>query len=493
MVLTVATPGVEPDHGQERVRSARIGARVPGQHLARKLLGADPADARRGTGEVTVDELRRQADRLEDLCTAVGRDGRDAHLGERLQDPLADPLHGSLLRHLGGHPVGEQALIDELAERLEHQVRVDRRGAVADQRRDAVHAPRLAGLDDEACLEARSLADEMMMNRRDCEECRYRGAVRADSTVGQDEDVHPDGEHGVGLTTEALEGSIEPRRALGHRPRRIQRVCLEDRGVHLAQLLELGVEQDRRGERQLARMLRRLREEVLLRPDARREAHHDRLANRVDRWIRDLGEELLEVRVEDPVAAREHRERRVVPHRADGLLGIAGERREGDLHVLLRVAESDLALAKRLGRGDARLAGGEIGELYDLVVEPFRVRLLRRDGELRLVVRHDPALLEVDEEELAGLQSALPEDVRCGDVEHTGFGREHDPPVARLEPSPRSQAVAIERRSDHPAVGERDGGGAVPGLHQALVVGVEAERAPAADRCARRSPRGSSS
>jgi hypothetical protein len=41
------------------------------QRLARDDVDADAADARRGAGEVLVDELLRQADRLEDLRAVV--------------------------------------------------------------------------------------------------------------------------------------------------------------------------------------------------------------------------------------------------------------------------------------------------------------------------------------------------------------------------------------------------------------------------------------
>ena len=109
-----------------------------------------------------------------------------------------------------------------------------------------------------------------------------------------------------------------------------------------------------------------------------------------------------------------------------------------------------------------------------LALEPLGVRLPRRDLLLQLGVGDDPALLEIDEEELAGLQPALAQDVLRRDVEHAGFGREHDPAVARLEPAARSQAVAVERRADHAPVREGDRGRPVPRLGQALVERVEA-------------------
>ena len=59
---------------------------------------------------------------------------------------------------------GSAAVGDELVERLEHQVRVDRASAVADQRREVVDLARLAGLEHEAGLQARALAHEVVVH-----------------------------------------------------------------------------------------------------------------------------------------------------------------------------------------------------------------------------------------------------------------------------------------------------------------------------------------
>ena len=228
----------------------------------------------------------------------------------------------------------------------------------------------------------------------------------------------------------------------------------------------------------------RLVEQVPLRADAGLHAHHDRLADRVDRRVRHLREELLEVGVEQRLPVGEDGERQVVPHRADRLLGVPRERREDHLHVVLRVAERELALAQRLGGAGEVRPRRQILEPDDLVSVPLGVRLPRRDGPLHLLVRDDPAVLDVDEEQLPGLQPPLPQHVLRRLVEHARLRREDDPAVPGLEPPARTQAVAVERRADHAPVRERDRRRAVPGLHQALVVGVEALRAP------RRCPRG---
>ena len=425
---------------------------------------------------MAVDELGRDAHRLEDLRTAVGRDGGDPHLREGLQETLTDPLDRPPLGLLSGHPVRQRTELDELAYGLEHQIRVDGGGTVADQGGDAVDASRLARLDDEAGLETCPLAHQMVVGSGDREQRRQRCAVLTDGAVGEDQDVCAGGERYVGLVAQPLERSSHPGRPFADGPGDVECARLEDRRMHLPQLLELGIEQDRGLQYELPRVLRRLVEEVLLRPDARLEAHHDRLPDRVDRRIRDLGEQLLEVGIEKSVAIREDGEGCVVPHRADGLLGVPRQRREDHLHVFLRVAEGNLALAQRLGRCSVRLPLGQVGEANHLALEPFAVRLLGGNPALDLVVGDDPPLLEIDEEELPGLQAPFAEDVLGRNIEHAGLRGEHDPAVTRLEPASRPQAVAVECRANHAAIRERHGGGPIPRLHQALVVGIEAQQ-----------------
>ena len=65
---------------------------------------------------------------------------------------------------------------------------------------------------------------------------------------------------------------------------------------------------------------------------------------------------------------------------------------------------------------------------------------------------------------------------RCGTgraPEHADLAREHHETVVGDEVATGAQAVAVERRADERAVGEDEGGGAVPRLHEHRVVLVE--------------------
>ena len=112
--------------------------------------------------------------------------------------------------------------------------------------------------------------------------------------------------------------------------------------------------------------------------------------------------------------------------------------------------------------------------MNDALVEPLAVRRAAGDLRLDLLVLDDPAAGQVDQEQVAGLQATLAQDVLGRLVEHAGLGGEDDPAVLRLHPAAGAQAVAVERRADHGAVGEGDRRRAVPRLGQAAVEGIEA-------------------
>ena len=111
---------------------------------------------------------------------------------------------------------------------------------------------------------------------------------------------------------------------------------------------------------------------------------------------------------------------------------------------------------------------------HDLrALEPFLVGMALGERRLELLVGNEPALLEVDQQHLAGLQPPLGDDVLFRDRQHAHLGGHDDAVVAGDEIARRTQPVAVERRADLAAVGEGDRRRAVPRLHQRGVVFVE--------------------
>ena len=341
-----------------------------------------------------------------------------------------------------------------------------------------MHLARLAGFDHEADRGAQSDADQMMMHGGAGEQRGNRNPVGAGHAVGQDDDVDALAHRGFGARAEFVEHLLQSRRAEAGMEGGVERARLEMAVRDLrdrADLLEVRIGQDRLAHFEALGGGQALEvEQVRPRPDDRDEAHHQLLADRIDRRVGDLGEVLLEVGEELLRPVRQRRDRRVVAHRAGGFLAGGRHRRHQDVDVFLRVAERLLAVEQRqigahaLGRRVRQFLQHDLG-----AAEPLAIGMALGQRRLDLVVGDQPALLEVDQQHLAGLQPPLGDDLLLGNLQHAHFRRHHDAVVAGDEIARRAQAVAVERRADLAAVGERDRGGAVPRLHHRGVIFVE--------------------
>ena len=338
-----------------------------------------------------------------------------------------------------------------------------------------MHLAGLARLENEARPRAQALADQVMMQSRDRHQRRDRRELAVDAAVGEHD--HVDFfflDQAPRHQAQLLHRLDEALFAAGDAEQDGQHADPQARQVHAPDLGEFLVGEDRPLELE-APAVRRLRiEQVALGAQSRLGRRDELLADAVDRRVGDLREELLEIVVEQPRAVRQHRERRVVAHRAHRLDAIARHRGEQHPLVLETVAEGDLALqqAVRIGRrGLGR--GRQVLEVDQVLVEPLAIRALRGDRALQLLVVDDPTLDRVDQEHATGLQPALEHDVLRRHIEHAGLGRHDHEVVLRHVVAGRPQAVAVEHGSDQPSVGERDRGGPVPGLHQARVILVE--------------------
>ena len=74
---------------------------------------------------------------------------------------------------------------------------------------------------------------------------------------------------------------------------------------------------------------------------------HDKFfADRIDRRVGDLCEELLEVGVKQPGLQRKHGQRRVVPHRSKCFLAVLDHRLQNQVEFFTRVSERHLLLGQ---------------------------------------------------------------------------------------------------------------------------------------------------
>ncbi len=344
-----------------------------------------------------------------------------------------------------------------------------------------MHFARRARLDDEAGARAQPLADEVLVHGRGGEQRGNRQEVGGHLPIGHDQDVVAEMDRVLRRRRERRERRFHavaaPRRGVADvELEGLERAAREERRV--PDLLHRAVRQDRLLRLEAHRQSLGIRghvdgEQVRPRADERDERHHELFADRIDRRVGDLREQLLEVAVEGLRPRGQHRQCGVVAHRADRLLAEARHRREDDLEVFLRVAEGLLAIDERHFGGHRRRGFRQVVERDPRALDPLAVRFRRGERALQFGVVDDAALLRVDEQHLAGLQPPLGDDLALRDVEHADFRGHHDVVVVGDDEARRPQAVAVERRADLPAVGERHRGGTVPRLHQRGMVFVE--------------------
>ena len=131
------------------------------------------------------DHVAVEADRLEGLRGGVGRDGGDAHLAHHLHDALAERLEVVANRG-GGLDAGELALANQILDRLECQVGVDRGGAESDQHGDVVHFAGVSAFDDQRNGGALLGAHQVVVHRGHRKQGRDRCAGVVGVPVGDD-------------------------------------------------------------------------------------------------------------------------------------------------------------------------------------------------------------------------------------------------------------------------------------------------------------------
>ncbi|CAB4897173.1 unannotated protein [freshwater metagenome] len=243
--------------------------------------------------------------------------------------------------------------------------------------------------------------------------------------------------------------------------------------VDVDDLGELVVVDDRERQHQLAAALGTGGEQVVLRPDRGANRGDHFFADGIERRVRDLREQLLEVIEQQPGTIAEHGQRRVGAHRPDRLGAGPGHRRNDDLELFVGVPE-DLLAAQHTGMAELDvLVLGEIAQLDEPLIEPILIGMFAGECALDLVIGHDASLSGVYQEHAPGLQPALLHDARRIDVDHAALTGEYDEVVVGDPVAARSQPIAVEDSTDHGAVGEGNAGRAVPRLHQRGVEAVE--------------------
>jgi len=176
---------------------------------------------------------------------------------------------------------------------------MDRLGAVAGQRGEMMHFACGAGFHHETDRGAQADLDHVLMHRRTGQQRRDRRPRRVHRAVGNDDDVVTLAHRAFDTGADLVQRLAEAGRSVGGGRGDVHHDGAKDTLGQLVDLLQLG-DLGRR-ENRLAHFQARHRlglvdaEQVRVGADQRDQRHDNFLADRIDRRIGHLGEQLLEV------------------------------------------------------------------------------------------------------------------------------------------------------------------------------------------------------
>ena len=203
------------------------------------------------------------------------------------------------------------------------------------------------------------------------------------------------------------------------------------------------------------------------------ERHHQFLTDGVDGRVGYLGKLLAEIVEENLGLVGEHGQRGVVTHGCGWLLGLGRHGYDGAVDILFAIAEHHFVFYQ-VGHGILHLASAlQFLQLDAVGREPLAVRMGSGKALLDFSVIIDLAFLGVNQQNLAGLQTALLGNLSGVEVHDTHLTGHYHHVVLGDGVTGGAQTVAVEHTAGISAVAEKQGCRTVPRLHQDGVVFVE--------------------
>ena len=417
--------------------------------------------------KVFADGFAGEANRFKQLRTAIAHVGRNAHFGHDFRQTFANGFDVVINCFFSGQIAG-QFFVD-FCQCFHRQIGVNRFRAITRQHRKVMHFTRSACFHDQARAGAQTACDQMLVNRRQCQQRRNCHLAGAQAAVADDEDVFTalDRVHGFGAQrcNFRFHTLVTPYQGVGD----VQCVAAEFAlGVllNITQFCHVGEVQHGLGDFKAHGWVDLVDvQQIRFRADEGHQAHHNRFPNRVDGRIGHLREQLFEVVVKRFIFIRQHGERAIVTHRTNGFFAVGSHRCNQEFHIFLGETKGLLAIQQRdlafgFGRGFA--AALHVVQTDAQVFNPLLVGFAVGESGFEFFIVNHATLFEVDQEHFAGLQTPFAHDFVFRHGQHAGF-RTHDDQIVIGDAVARgAQAVAIQRCTDLATIGKHDGSGAIP-------------------------------
>ena len=440
--------------------------------LALNVLDTHTAHTAHRAGEVRVDELRRKAHGLEDLRRMVALHRGDAHLGHD-----GDDAGSRSLVVVGDALLGRNVQIAarrQVANAHMGVIRIDAACGVAHQRRKVVRRHGIAALHHDIGKGAHAGADQVVVHAAHGKQRRH-GHLARSGAIAQHHNVHAVADRSLNVLGKLFERSLQRALASIAAVDGTETVGLKANTVDGTDMFELFLVEQRALQAHQLTGRAGILEQVAVVAQVERGRSYHMLAQGVDRRVRDLGEQLIEVVKERTRLLGQAGQRCVDTHRGERGLALLGHGAHDLVDVIPVVAE----LGHTHGGGHLSVLGGRgrggLVERVDgqrLLGNPITVGLLLGVTGAQLVIVDHAAAGKINLEHLTRSQAAARQDVLGAHLDGAHLARQHKAAVARHVVASRAQAVTVEGGTQGTAVGKGDGRRTVPRLHEHGLVGV---------------------
>ena len=358
------------------------------------FLEADSFDTACGSREVLVDKFAVETDGFEYLGAAVAAKRRNAHLRHDLEETLIDSLDVVGCSRNRIHV--EFAVMAHVRNAFESKIRVDDRCSVTEQERKVHHFADFAGLHDQADFRADTGFDKRAVHASGSEERRHRYITPIDILVRKHDDVETI-LHGTDrIASKLLQSFFEDFAVTANRELHLENFSLEALVTDVFKAADFVFGHDRARNLDEVSLFRRFFENVAVVADVSREAHHEFFTNRVNRRVRHLGEQLLEIVEQRLRLVREHCKSGVVTHGAKRFCACLCHRLQNYAQVFGRISKTFL-LDKQIGRNVGRIDFAEEAADAHLVFgDPAAIRLTACHERLHFGILQDTVIFDIE-------------------------------------------------------------------------------------------------
>ena len=368
-----------------------------------------------------------QADRFKNLSAAVATEGRNTHLRHNLEQALIDSLH--VVGGSSDRVYIEVTVVAHVGNALEGQIRVDDRSTETEQQGKVHDFADFAGLHHQTDFRTHSRFYKGAVHASRSKQRRNRHVAPIDVLVGKHDDIKAlvHGTHGI--ASEVLQGGFQDFPIATERELHFEFLGLEGLIADVFKAADFVFGHDRARNLDEVRLLRSLFEDIAVVTDVGRKAHHQFFTNRVNRRVRHLSEQLLEVVEQRLRLVRKYGESGIVTHRADRFCTSLCHRLQNNGEVFGRVTEA-LLLHQNIVRNVGRIDFAKEATNAHLVFgDPATVRLATGHVSLHFGVLQDVVIFEVEVDDFTGFEAALFFDFVVGQVEYTRFRGHHEEAV----------------------------------------------------------------